>query len=119
MVIKNPGAEFTLAADVARLPLGEVADTAPLPAYVKLIRDSLTGDRALFTRPDGLAHTWEVIAPILANPPAIQPYDRGSWGPAAAIELAGGDGWLVGDTEHVEGRSTLSILSAHVGNEST
>lgn len=116
MVIKNPGAEFALATDVARLPLGDVADTVPLPAYVKLIRDSLTGDRALFTRPDGLAHAWEVIAPILANPPVVQRYSRGSWGPAAATELAGPDGWLLGDTEHVEGRSAspLSVLSANV-----
>jgi glucose-6-phosphate 1-dehydrogenase len=59
-----------------------------------LILDVVRGDRSLFTRPDGLAHVWEVAAPVLQNPPAPQPYSPGSRGPHAADELAGPSGWI-------------------------
>ncbi len=32
---------------------------------------------------------WEVSAPLLDNPPPIQPYAPGSWGPQPAGHLAG------------------------------
>jgi glucose-6-phosphate 1-dehydrogenase len=94
LVVKRPGAEFSLAAASTALPLGEVDDDA-LPPYVKLIHDVIVGDRSLFTRPDGLEHAWEVITPILEKPPVLQKYKRGSWGPDAAQKLAGPDGWIV------------------------
>lgn len=103
VVVKRPGAEFELATDIARLPLSAVEDADPLPPYVKLINDIIEGDRSLFTRPDGLEHTWEVIEPLLDNPPQIQAYERGSWGPAAAAALAAPDGWLLGDTRDEDG----------------
>jgi glucose-6-phosphate 1-dehydrogenase len=96
LVIKEPGAELDLATDETDLPLSEVADADPLPPYVKLINDVIVGDRSLFTRPDGLEHAWEVIAPILDDPPESLPYKRGSWGPEAAADLAAPDGWLLG-----------------------
>jgi glucose-6-phosphate 1-dehydrogenase len=96
LVIKEPGAELDLATDETDLPLSEVANADPLPPYVKLIDDVIVGDRSLFTRPDGLEHAWEVIAPILDDPPQTLPYKRGSWGPEAASELAAPDGWLLG-----------------------
>ena len=95
VVVKEPGAEFELATGTADLPLAEVKDADPLPPYVKLINDVILGDRSLFTRPDGLGHTWDTIAPILDDPPAVQKYPRGSWGPKAGDELAGPDGWLL------------------------
>jgi glucose-6-phosphate 1-dehydrogenase len=28
---------------------------------------------------------WEISAPLLENPPAVQPYAPGSWGPEPAL----------------------------------
>jgi glucose-6-phosphate 1-dehydrogenase len=41
-------------------------------------------DQSLFTRADGIERLWEISAPLLDNPPPIQPYAPGSWGPAAS-----------------------------------
>jgi glucose-6-phosphate 1-dehydrogenase len=82
-VAKRPGPEVELAAAKVRLPLGRAFHTPALPAYSRLIHDVLLGDRSLFTRPDGLAHVWEVAGALLENKPEPIPYPRGSWGPDA------------------------------------
>jgi glucose-6-phosphate 1-dehydrogenase len=93
-VVKEPGAEFSLADGTSTLSLKSVAQADPLPPYVKLINDVILGDRSLFTRPDGLASAWAAVAPILDHRPTPLPYARGSWGPDAADALAAPDGWL-------------------------
>ncbi len=52
-----------------------------LAPYERLFHDALIGDQTLFTRADGVERIWEVAAPLLAAPPAPQPYAQGSWGP--------------------------------------
>jgi glucose-6-phosphate 1-dehydrogenase len=83
LVAKRPGPELTLGAASARLPLGEAFHTPALPAYARLIHDVLLGDRSLFTRPDGLAHVWQVAGALLEDKPEPIPYAPGSWGPDA------------------------------------
>jgi glucose-6-phosphate 1-dehydrogenase len=83
LVAKRPGPELTLGAASARLPLGEAFHTPALPAYARLIHDVLLGDRSLFTRPDGLAHVWDVAGALLEDKPEPIPYPPGSWGPDA------------------------------------
>jgi glucose-6-phosphate 1-dehydrogenase len=95
VVVKEPGAEFSLTCAETELPLGTIAEGDPLPPYVKLIHDVIVGDRSLFTRPDGLGSAWDTITPVLNARPDVQPYARGSWGPDQASELAGPDGWLI------------------------
>ena len=95
VVVKRPGPELVLTTGTARLPLEQVQDADPLPAYVRLIHDVVVGDRSLFTRPDGLAHAWDAIDPVLERRPEVKPYPRGSWGPDAANQLAAPDGWLL------------------------
>ncbi|GAB2910523.1 glucose-6-phosphate dehydrogenase [Rhodococcus aerolatus] len=95
LVVKEPGPELELTVGRTELNLAAVPDAEPLPPYARLIHDVLQGDRSLFTRPDGLAHVWEVAAPLLDDRPAVQPYERGSMGPQAAIDLAGDTGWLL------------------------
>ncbi|GAC69452.1 glucose-6-phosphate dehydrogenase [Gordonia soli] len=92
LTVKRPGSGTDL--DVARMevPLDTLGDG--LPPYARLIADVLRGDRSLFTRPDGLAHVWEVATPVLQHPPEVHPYPDGSRGPAAAADLAGPGGWL-------------------------
>jgi len=96
MVVKEPGPGLSLAVTDAAIVLGDIAGADALPPYVRLIHDVLVGDRSLFTRPDGLASAWNVLQPILDQRPAVQPYPPGSWGPAAAAELAAPGRWLLG-----------------------
>jgi glucose-6-phosphate 1-dehydrogenase len=96
LVVKAPGPSFELAPLTAAVSLESVDDTDPLSPYAKLLRDVVVGDRSLFTRPDGLQHTWEVIEPVLNDRPRVFPYARGSWGPAEARPIADPTGWLLG-----------------------
>ena len=95
MTIKEPGPEENkLAVGHLRLPLNTVGQGYPLAPYARLLLDVLHGDRSLFTRPDGLAHVWEVAAPLLHDPPPVLPYPPGSMGPSEAEQLASPCGWL-------------------------
>ncbi|WP_072807487.1 glucose-6-phosphate dehydrogenase [Rhodococcoides yunnanense] len=96
LTVKEPGPDFDLSVGHLSLPLPSVPDAEPLSPYSRLILDVLNGDRSLFTRPDGLAHVWEVAAPLLNDPPAVKPYPAGSMGPDEANDLASPCGWLVG-----------------------
>jgi glucose-6-phosphate 1-dehydrogenase len=95
MVMKEPGPQFSLSEATGNVDLSRVEGANPLPPYVRLISDVMTGDRTLFTRPDGLGHAWDAITPVLEDRPEVQPYPRGSWGPEAADALAQPDGWLL------------------------
>ncbi|MCK8677587.1 glucose-6-phosphate dehydrogenase [Streptomyces lichenis] len=67
----------------------------PLEAYERLLLDALHGDATLFTGAEEVERLWEVCAPVLQDPPEPEPYARGSYGPKAALDLAGPDGWRV------------------------
>ncbi|CAN5317656.1 glucose-6-phosphate dehydrogenase [soil metagenome] len=95
LVVKDPGPDSALATATTTLDLASAGDRDALPPYVRLIHDVIRGDRSLFTRPDGLEAAWATIAPILDHRPTVLPYPRQSWGPEAATELAGPDGWLL------------------------
>jgi glucose-6-phosphate 1-dehydrogenase len=82
---------FTL--DIAE----EDPDDVPLEAYERLLLDVMRGDQTLFTRADEVDRLWEICQPVLDTPPPTLPYARGSWGPDAAIELAGPEGWHLPD----------------------
>lgn len=56
-------------------------------AYERLLGDAITGERRLFARGDLVEEQWRVIEPLLVDPPPVQPYWRGSMGPAAADRL--------------------------------
>jgi glucose-6-phosphate 1-dehydrogenase len=96
LVAKEPGPTLSLTAARTTLDLKQVPGGTPLPPYVSLIHDVLTGDRSLFTTSDGLAKAWEAFSPLQENPPKVQPYAPGSWGPEAAGPLAEPCGWLLG-----------------------
>jgi glucose-6-phosphate 1-dehydrogenase len=96
LITKKPGPGLDLDRGTAALPLSGLVGANPLPPYVRLIHDVLTGDRSLFTRPDGLAAVWNSVGPLLENRPEVAPYAPGSWGPAEARELIAPGRWLVG-----------------------
>ncbi|MEI8238517.1 MAG: glucose-6-phosphate dehydrogenase [Actinomycetota bacterium] len=101
---KNDGVTFTLQAktpgrhldsqnvDVAvdfAAALGERRD-----AYERLLADALDGLPRRFAREDIVEQTWRVVQPALDNPGPVHPYFRGSWGPAEADRILGGDHWF-------------------------
>jgi len=96
LLAKRPGVALEWEQASVRLPLAELPEAKPLPPYVRLIHDVLVGDRALFTRPDGLAAAWKAIKPLLDDPPRALGYEQGSWGPAKAAKLAAPHRWLLG-----------------------
>jgi glucose-6-phosphate 1-dehydrogenase len=65
----------------------------PTP-YEVLLHAAMVGDSKRFTRQDSVEETWRIVQPLLDSPPPVQPYEKGSWGPAAADRLvAGHGGW--------------------------
>ncbi|MEO6880999.1 MAG: glucose-6-phosphate dehydrogenase (NADP(+)) [Mycobacteriaceae bacterium] len=95
VVLKEPGPELKLTQAATVLKLDSVEGGTPLPPYARLLHDVLLGDRSLYTRPDGLAHVWEVAQPLLDARPPVQGYAKGSMGPEAADELARPGRWLI------------------------
>jgi glucose-6-phosphate 1-dehydrogenase len=85
---KEPGAEMTLGSEqmVFTYANSFAAENA-LEGYERLILDAMLGDQALFTSSDGILRLWEISEPLLTNPPRVQSYPPGSWGPAAVDEL--------------------------------
>ncbi|MCH1867184.1 glucose-6-phosphate dehydrogenase [Nocardioides sp. CFH 31398] len=96
---KRPGPVMELADATLRLDMGEaLPDDKPLEAYERLLLDVLRGDRTLFTRSDEVDRLWQVCEPVLQNRPEVHPYEPGSWGPQAAIDLPRA-GWRLGRGE--------------------
>jgi glucose-6-phosphate 1-dehydrogenase len=60
--------------------------------YEVLLQAAMEGNATRFTRQDCVEETWRVMQPLLDHPPEVHPYDKGSWGPAAADELLAGHG---------------------------
>ncbi|KQQ44178.1 glucose-6-phosphate dehydrogenase [Nocardioides sp. Leaf307] len=93
---KRPGPDMELVEARLRLDLvDDVPDGDPLEAYERLLLDVLRGDQTLFTRSDEVDRLWQVVQPVLDNPPSVQSYEKGSWGPQAALDLPQG-GWRLG-----------------------
>jgi glucose-6-phosphate 1-dehydrogenase len=66
-----------------------------MTAYERLIDDALEGERLLFGREHGIMELWRVVDPVLRDHGPALPYAPGSWGPAEADPLLGGDGGWV------------------------
>jgi glucose-6-phosphate 1-dehydrogenase len=69
--------------------------------YEVLLHAAMNGDSSRFKRQDGVEETWRIMQPLLDAPPEVHPYEKGSWGPAAADDLVAGHGrwhrpWIEG-----------------------
>lgn len=56
--------------------------------YERLLADAMRGDPQLFARRDAIEASWAFVDALLAQAPDVEPYPRGSWGPASAEALA-------------------------------
>ena len=69
---------------------------APLAeAYELLLLEAMEGDHTLFTREDEVERAWEILQPVLDDPPPVVFYEKGSWGPKEADELIAPHVWHV------------------------
>jgi glucose-6-phosphate 1-dehydrogenase len=85
---KEPGAEMSLGSEKMVFKYSDsFASVNALEGYERLILDAMIGDQSLFTSSDGIERLWEISEPLLNNPPPVQPYAPGSWGPDAVDKL--------------------------------
>ena len=66
-----------------------------LEGYEHLILLAMLGDQSLFTSSDGIERLWEISAPLLDNPPPVEPYARGSWGPESVKRVIAPFQWYL------------------------
>jgi glucose-6-phosphate 1-dehydrogenase len=91
---KKPGPGMKLEKLSLQFALHETGEDADvLEAYERLIHDAMLGDHTLFNTAEGIERLWEVSTPLLEDPPPVQPYDKGSWGPEAINELVAPRRW--------------------------
>jgi glucose-6-phosphate 1-dehydrogenase len=69
------------------------ADENGLDPYERLIHDVMLGDRTLFTSSEAIERLWEISQPVLEDPPPIEEYEAGSWGPEGSHELIAPRRW--------------------------
>ena len=85
---KVPGAELTLGnAEMAFYYKDSFIESHALEGYEHLILMAMVGDQSLFTSSDGIERVWEISEPLLQNPPPVEPYAKGSYGPDSIKRL--------------------------------
>jgi glucose-6-phosphate 1-dehydrogenase len=91
---KVPGAEMTLGHAELTFKYSEsFASSNALEGYERLILLAMLGDQSLFTSSDGIERLWEISTPLLDNPPPVEPYQPGSWGPESVNKLVAPYRW--------------------------
>jgi glucose-6-phosphate 1-dehydrogenase len=84
---KEPGPEMSLAPSKMVFRYEDSFTTAnALEGYEHLILLAMLGDQSLFTSSDGIERLWEISTPLLENPPPVEPYAPGSWGPQPSTD---------------------------------
>jgi glucose-6-phosphate 1-dehydrogenase len=84
---KEPGAQMSLGAAEMTFRYADSFGAAHgLAGYERLLLDAMIGNQSLFTRADSIERLWEISAPLLENPPPVQPYAPGSWGVQPALD---------------------------------
>jgi glucose-6-phosphate 1-dehydrogenase len=107
---KTPGREISQPVSLD-LDFADELGEPPEP-YERLLFDALRGDSTLFPRWEVIEETWRIVQPLLDAPPPIETYERGTWGPGSAEELAADHGgWREPD---VDERQTTTRSGAAV-----
>jgi glucose-6-phosphate 1-dehydrogenase len=68
-----------------------------LEGYERLILEAMFGDQSLFTRSDEILRLWEVATPLLDDPPPVELYEPGCWGPESIKRLIAPFHWYLPD----------------------
>jgi glucose-6-phosphate 1-dehydrogenase len=84
---KEPGATMKLGTAEMTFRYADSFQAAnSLEGYERLLLEAMAGDQSLFTSDAAIERLWEISAPLLDNPPPVQPYAPGSWGPPPALD---------------------------------
>jgi glucose-6-phosphate 1-dehydrogenase len=95
---KTPGREISRPVSLD-LDFADELGEPPEP-YERLLLDALRGDSTLFPRWEVIEETWRIVQPLLDDPPPIEEYERGTWGPEKAELLAADHGgWREPDVD--------------------
>lgn len=74
-----------------------IASRRPRPeemeAYERILGDALAGDSTNFAREDYVEQAWRIVDPILKGDSPIYEYEKGTWGPSQADQIAPPGGW--------------------------
>jgi glucose-6-phosphate 1-dehydrogenase len=93
LLLKKPGEPATQSVHLD-LSFDEQLGEAPGP-YERLLHDALIGNGMLFPRQDVIEETWRIVQPLLDDPPPVEWYEPGSWGPEGCNDLvAAHGGWV-------------------------
>ena len=96
---KVPGPELSLGhSEMVFSYKDSFAAANALEGYERLILLAMIGDQSLFTRSDGVERVWEISEPLLQNPPAVELYEPGSWGPPSIDKLIAPYRWHLPDS---------------------
>jgi glucose-6-phosphate 1-dehydrogenase len=74
------------------LTAGQECGTDEMLPYEELLQDAMAGNSTWFARQDYVEESWRILDPVLKNPPPVQLYEPGTWGPEGADALIGRDG---------------------------
>jgi glucose-6-phosphate 1-dehydrogenase len=85
--VKKPGVALEMDRAMLDFDFQQAFRTPLVEAYELLLLEAMEGDHTLFTREDEVERAWEVLQPVLDDPPPVWEYEPGSWGPEAADEL--------------------------------
>ncbi len=88
--VKQPGEQMLT--EPAELKVVNQPDGDEMGAYERLLGEAMAGDATLFARQDAVEAAWAIVQPILGTATPFHEYEPGSWGPAAAAQLAAGAG---------------------------
>lgn len=89
---KPPGPRLRVRPVVMDFNYDHSFGVASAEAYERLLLDAMKGDQTLFIRDDEIEQAWDLLAPVFeawdsSNPPALEDYEAGTWGPKAAADL--------------------------------
>ena len=99
---KKPGPDIELREVAMTFDYDSAFEQRELEGYERLVHDAMLGDQTLFTRGDGIERLWMVSEPLLEEPPKLELYEPGSWGPESVDEQIAPRSW------HLPGRRARS-----------
>ena len=77
---KTPGPGYHLQTVRMDFDYDESFTDASAEAYERLLHDAMDGDHTLFNRADSVDRAWEIVTPMLQEPPPLFHYAQGSLG---------------------------------------
>ena len=92
MGMKTPGAGFEVQNVSMDFHYSDLQDVRIPDAYERLLLDSMTGDKTLYSRIDAVTAAWEFMTPVLDawkndTEIPVHGYPAGTWGPDVADSL--------------------------------